>query len=137
MSLAGGKISDSVKSELVGSEKAILLPTDVGIVVNDFLKEYFPQILDYNFTASVEKQFDEIAEGEKKWTDVMERFYEGFHPEVEKTLSSKSEHKVGERVLGIDPASGKPVSVKIGKYGPVAQIGTAEDEEKPRFAQLT
>ena len=137
LSLAGGKITESVKSELVGSEKAKLLPTDVGIVVNDFLKEYFPQIMDYNFTASVEKQFDEIAEGEKKWTDVMERFYEGFHPEVEKTLSSKSEHKVGERVLGIDPASGKPVSVKIGKYGPVAQIGTAEDEEKPRFAQLT
>ena len=104
LSLAGGKITESVKSELVGSEKAKLLPTDVGIVVNDFLKEYFPQIMDYNFTASVEKQFDEIAEGEKKWTDVMERFYEGFHPEVEKTLSSKSEYKVGERVLGIDPA---------------------------------
>ena len=137
LSLVDGAITESVKSELIGSEKAKLLPTDVGIVVNDFLKEYFPQIMDYNFTASVEKQFDEIAEGEKKWTDVMEHFYEGFHPEVEKTLSSKSEHKVGERVLGIDPASGKPVSVKIGKYGPVAQIGTAEDEEKPRFAQLT
>ena len=137
LSLANGLIAESVKQELVGSEKSKLLPTDVGIVVNDFLKEYFPQIMDYNFTASVEKQFDEIAEGEKKWTDVMERFYEGFHPEVEKTLSSKSEHKVGERVLGADPASGKPVSVKIGKYGPVVQIGTAEDAEKPRFAQLT
>ena len=137
LSLADGLIAESVKQELVGSEKSKLLPTDVGIVVNDFLKEYFPQIMDYNFTASVEKQFDEIAEGEKKWTDVMERFYEGFHPEVEKTLSSKSEHKVGERVLGTDPASGKPVSVKIGKYGPVVQIGTAEDAEKPRFAQLT
>ena len=136
LSLQGGKIEESTKVELTGSEKAKLLPTDVGIVVNDFLKEYFPQIMDYNFTASVEKQFDEIADGEKQWGDVMEHFYEGFHPLVEETMASRSEHKVGERILGTDPASGKQVSVKIGKYGPVVQIGTAEDAEKPRFAQL-
>ncbi len=136
LSLQGGKMSESTKVELTGSEKAKLLPTDVGIVVNDFLKEYFPQIMDYNFTANVEKQFDEIAEGEKKWTDVMELFYEDFHPLVEKTMSSKSEHKVGERILGTDPTSGKQVSVKIGRYGPVVQIGSADDTEKPRFAQL-
>ena len=136
LSLKNGKIAESTKTELTGSEKSKLLPTDVGIVVNDFLKEYFPQIMDYNFTANVEKQFDEIAEGEKKWTDVMEHFYEGFHPLVEETMASRSEHRVGERILGTDPVSGRQVSVKIGKYGPVAQIGTAEDEEKPRFAQL-
>ena len=134
--LKGNKITESTKTELTGSEKAKLIPTDVGMVVNDFLKEYFPQIMDYNFTASVERQFDEIAEGDKKWTDVMEHFYEGFHPLVEDTMAAKSEHKVGERMLGVDPVSGKPVSVKIGRYGPVVQIGTADDEEKPRFAQL-
>ena len=136
LQLKGNKITESTKTELTGSEKAKLIPTDVGMVVNDFLKEYFPQIMDYNFTASVEKQFDEIAEGDKKWTDVMEHFYEGFHPLVEDTMAVKSEHKVGERMLGVDPVSGKPVSVKIGRYGPVVQIGTADDEEKPRFAQL-
>nr|MBP6498760.1 DNA topoisomerase I [Phocaeicola sp.] len=136
LQLKGNKITESTKTELTGSEKAKLIPTDVGMVVNDFLKEYFPQIMDYNFTASVEKQFDEIAEGDKKWTDVMEHFYEGFHPLVEDTMAAKSEHKVGERMLGVDPVSGKPVSVKIGRYGPVVQIGTADDEEKPRFAQL-
>ena len=92
--------------------------------------------MDYNFTANVEKQFDEIADGEKKWTDVMEHFYEGFHPLVEETMASRSEHRVGERILGTDPESGRQVSVKIGKYGPVVQIGTVEEEEKPRFAQL-
>ena len=136
LQLKGNKITESTKTEITGSEKAKLIPTDVGIVVNDFLKEYFPQIMDYNFTASVEKEFDEIAEGDKKWTDVMEHFYEGFHPLVEDTMAAKSEHKVGERMLGVDPVSGKPVSVKIGRYGPVVQIGTADDEEKPRFAQL-
>ena len=136
LSLKDGKIAESTKTELTGSEKSKLLPTDVGIVVNDFLKEYFPQIMDYNFTANVEKQFDEIAEGEKKWTDVMEHFYEGFHPLVEETMASRSEHRVGERILGTDPESGRQVSVKIGKYGPVVQIGTVEEEEKPRFAQL-
>ena len=137
LQLKGDKLTESVRTEVTGSEKSKLLPTDVGMVVNDFLKEYFPQIMDYNFTASVEKQFDEIAEGEKVWTDVMAQFYKGFHPLVEETVASKMEHKVGECVLGTDPASGKPVSVKIGRYGPVAQIGGADDEEKPRFAQLT
>ncbi len=136
LQLKDGKIQKSVRSEMSGSEKSKLLPTDVGMVVNDFLKEYFSQIMDYNFTARVEKQFDEIAEGEKVWTDVMSDFYTGFHPLVEMTLASKMEHKVGERILGKDPVSGKVVSVKIGRYGPVVQIGGAEEEEKPRFAQL-
>ncbi len=136
LKLKGNKVTESVKSEVTGYEKAKLLPTDVGIVVNDFLMDYFPGIMDYNFTASVEKEFDEVAEGEKEWAGVMDNFYQDFHPLVEKTISVKTEHKVGERVLGIDPVSGKPVSVKIGRYGPVIQIGSAEDEEKPRFAQL-
>ncbi len=131
-----GKTTEKQKTEISGSEKSKLLPTDVGMVVNDFLKEYFPKIMDYNFTANVEKQFDEIAEGEEKWTDVMERFYKGFHPQVEETIAVKTEHRVGERILGTDPATGRQVSVKIGRFGPVAQIGTAEDDEKPRFAQL-
>lgn len=134
--LTAGKIKESTRTEMTGSEKSKLLPTDVGTVVNDFLMEYFPAIMDYNFTANVEKEFDEVAEGEKPWTGLMEQFYQKFHPLVEQTLSVKSEHKVGERVLGIDPSSGKPVSVKIGRFGPMAQIGSAEDEEKPRFAQL-
>lgn len=104
--------------------------------MNDFLTEYFPDILDYNFTASVEKEFDEIAEGEVKWTSIMKTFYDQFHPAVEKTLSIKTEHKVGERMLGEEPETGKPVSVKIGRFGPVVQIGAADDEEKPRFAQM-
>ena len=136
LKLKNNKITETVKSEMTGNEKAKLLPTDVGIVVNDFLMEYFPEIMDYNFTASVEKQFDEVAEGEKEWTILMDKFYQEFHPLVEKTAQTKTEHKVGERILGTDLASGKPVSVKIGRYGPVIQIGSAEDEEKPRFAQL-
>ena len=136
LKLKNNKITETVKSEMTGNEKAKLLPTDVGIVVNDFLMEYFPEIMDYNFTASVEKQFDEVAEGEKEWTGLMDKFYQEFHPLVEKTSQTKTEHKVGERILGVDSASGKPVSVKIGRYGPVIQIGSAEDEEKPRFAQL-
>lgn len=136
LKLANGEVKESVRTEMTGSEKAKLLPTDVGTVVNDFLMEYFPTIMDYNFTANVEKEFDEVAEGEKAWTGLMEQFYQKFHPLVEQTLSVKSEHKVGERVLGTDPVSGKPVSVKIGRFGPMAQIGSADDEEKPRFAQL-
>lgn len=132
-----GKLTETTKTELTGSEKSKLLPTDVGLVVNDFLQEYFPRIMDYNFTASVEKQFDEIADGEKEWTNVLEQFYEGFHPLVEQTIAVKTEHRVGERMLGTDPASGKPVSVKIGRFGPVVQIGSVDDKEKPRFAQLT
>ena len=134
--LKAGKITESTKSEMTGNEKAKLLPTDVGIVVNDFLMEYFPGIMDYNFTASVEKEFDEVADGEKEWTGMMDAFYQDFHPLVEKTSNTKTEHKVGERMLGTDPVSGKTVSVKIGRYGPIIQIGSVEDEEKPKFAQL-
>ena len=136
LSLVKNSIRETSQTETTGSEKSKLIPTDVGCVVNDFLLQYFPQIMDYNFTAKVEKEFDEVAEGEKPWTDMLDTFYTKFHPYVENTLATKSEHKVGERILGTDPASGKQVSVKIGKFGPVAQIGTSEDEEKPRFAQL-
>ena len=136
MTLKEGKIAEATKTEMTGNEKAKLLPTDVGIVVNDFLMDYFPGIMDYNFTASVEKEFDEVADGEKEWTGMMDAFYQDFHPLVEKTSNTKTEHKVGERILGTDLVSGKPVSVKIGRYGPIIQIGSVEDEEKPRFAQL-
>ena len=136
LTLKGTKLTETTKSEMTGNEKSKLLPTDVGIVVNDFLMEYFPGIMDYNFTASVEKEFDEVADGEKEWTGMMDAFYQDFHPLVEKTSNTKTEHKVGERILGTDPVSGKPVSVKIGRYGPIIQIGSVEDEEKPKFAQL-
>src|SRR5574344_3018808 len=121
---------------MVGAEKSKLIPTDIGLVVNDFLNQYFPDILDYHFTANVEKEFDEVAEGQKKWTEIMKNFYGQFHPSVEAAIAVKTEHKVGERMLGEDPESGKPVSVKIGRFGPMIQIGTASDEEKPRFAQM-
>ncbi|MBO5795907.1 MAG: type I DNA topoisomerase [Bacteroides sp.] len=136
LTLREGNITEQVRTEMVGTEKSKLLPTDIGIVVNDFLTQYFPNILDYNFTANVEKQFDEIAEGKESWTSTLKEFYGDFHPSVENTLAVKNETKAGERILGIDPQSGKQVSVKIGRFGPVAQIGKAEDEEKPRFAQL-
>ena len=136
LTLQNNQIIDSTQTEITGVEKSKLLPTDTGTVVNDFLMEYFPNILDYNFTANVEKQFDEIAEGEEQWTTILKHFYTDFHPSVETTLATKNAHKAGERILGNDPASGKPVSVKIGQFGPVVQIGTAGDEEKPRFAQL-
>ena len=129
-------LTEESRTETVGSEKSKLLPTDVGIVVSDFLLQYFPYIMDYNFTARVEKEFDEVAEGSKSWTGMIRRFYSDFHPLVEKTAATKAEHRVGERMLGTDPVSGKPVSVKIGRFGPVVQIGSAEDEEKPRFASM-
>lgn len=136
LTLKDGKLTDVTVTEMAGAEKSKLLPTDIGIVVNDFLLEYFPGIMDYNFTANVEKQFDDIAEGKENWGETMNSFYEDFHPTVEAAISTKTERKAGERLLGVDPISGKPVSVKIGRFGPVAQIGSAEDEEKPRFAQL-
>ncbi|MFR3187048.1 MAG: type I DNA topoisomerase [Phocaeicola sp.] len=137
LQLIENSVTETVRTELTGSEKSKLLPTDVGIVVNDFLIEYFPTIMDYNFTAKVEKQFDEVAEGECTWTDMMENFYENFHPLVVETLEAKNTNKAkGERILGTDPVSGRQVSVKIGRYGPVAQIGLQEDEEKPLFAPL-
>lgn len=129
-------ISESVRTEMTGSDKSKLIPTDVGVVVTDFLLEYFPNIMDYNFTSGVEKEFDEVAEGEKPWTGMIKSFYNTFHPLVESTSAVKAEHKVGERVLGVDPVSGRTVSVKIGRFGPVVQIGTADEEEKPKFAQL-
>ena len=131
-----GNITCETKTETAGSEKQKLMPTDVGVVVTDFLMEYFPEIMDYNFTSGVEKEFDEVAAGEKSWTDMISRFYKAFHPLVEKTSASKAEHKVGERLLGEEPSTGRPVFVKIGRFGPVVQIGSADDEEKPRFAQL-
>lgn len=136
LTLKGNCISQQAKQTVIGAERGKLVPTDVGTVVNDFLLQYFPEIMDYNFTAEVEKKFDDIAEGKTEWTQMMKDFYGDFEPEVEKTLNAKSEHKVGERLLGTDPQSGKPVFVKIGRFGPVVQIGTAEDEEKPRFAQM-
>ena len=135
LKLSAGKISDKIKSENTGAEKSKLFPTDIGIVVTDFLTEYFPEILNYNFTADVEKEFDDIAEGKIKWTGSIDKFYKKFHPVVEDTMKN-SERQVGERILGTDPATGRQLSVKIGKYGPIAQIGTSEEEEKPVFASL-
>ena len=134
--LAGGKVQESTRTETVGSEKGKLMPTDVGLVVNDFLMEAFPGIMDYNFTANVEKEFDEVAEGKKDWKELIQSFYKDFEPDVERSLEQQSSHKVGERSLGTDPASGKPVVVKIGRFGPMAQIGETGEEEKPRFARL-
>jgi DNA topoisomerase-1 len=136
LTLRNGKISSRTKSEAVGAEKGKLLPTDIGVVVNDFLTEYFPSILDYNFTANVEEKFDEIAEGNVAWIDEIRSFYDIFHPDVDKALNMRLEHKVGERVLGTDPKTGKPVSVKIGRFGPLVQIGDGENDEKPQFASL-
>ena len=134
--LKNGKLTDKMTQETYGSEKASLKPTDIGTVVNDFLIQYFPQVLDYNFTASIEKEFDEVAEGEKPWDGVIAAFYSDFAPLVEQSMNEKQERKVGERVLGTDPKSGRQVSVKIGRFGPVVQVGLASDAEKPRFAQL-
>lgn len=134
--LKGNTVASVSKTETVGSDKGKLLPTDIGLVVNDFLLEHFPTELDYNFTANVERQFDSIAEGDEQWTDMLKEFYSKFEPTVEKTMNSRQEHKAGERELGKEPKTGKPVYVKIGRFGPVVQIGSAEDKEKPRFAQL-
>ena len=134
--LKGDTITQATRTEMAGSDKGKLLPTDIGIVVNDFLMDHFPGIMDYNFTAKVEQKFDEIAEGQEQWTDMMKHFYHDFEPVVEQAINTRSEHKAGERELGTDPKTGKPVFVKIGRYGPVVQIGAADDNDKPRFAQL-
>ncbi len=134
--LAEGNITSATRTETAGADKGKLIPTDVGTIVNEFLEEYFPGIVDFNFTANIEERFDDIAEGKIQWPGVMTDFYDKFHPEIEKTMSMRLDHKVGERVLGTDPVSGKPVSVKIGRFGPLVQVGTGEDEEKPRFASL-
>ncbi len=134
--LSNNKIKKMTKKEIVGKEKGKLMPTDIGTVVNDFLIQAFPEIVDYNFTANVEKDFDEIAEGKENWQQMMRDFYGKLEPMVDATLQEKGEHKVGERYLGDEPGTGKPVSVKIGRFGPMVQIGVANEEEKPRFAQL-
>ena len=135
-SLKGIKVTQKTKKEMAGSEKGKLLPTDIGIVVNDFLMANFPNIMDYNFTAHVEQRFDDIAEGKTEWIKWMKDFDKGFEPEVKEVMNARSEHKAGERELGNDPKSGRPVFVKIGRFGPVVQIGTADDKDKPQFAQL-
>jgi DNA topoisomerase-1 len=129
-------IKVSERTETVGSDRGKLIPTDTGTVVNTFLSEYFPDILDYNFTAKVEEQFDDIAEGKTEWQKEIGDFYSVFHPEVEKAMNVRLEHRVGERVLGKHPESGKTVSVKIGRFGPLVQIGDADSDEKPQFASL-
>ena len=136
MTLVDGNIKTVEEKEKVGAEKSKLLPTDIGLVVNDFLLANFPEIMDYNFTATVEKDFDAIAEGKKQWVEPISTFYKDFDPQISNILQAKSERKVGERILGTEPASGKPVSVKIGRFGPIVQIGASTDEEKPRFAQM-
>jgi len=134
--LKGKQVKQSLRKEMAGSDKGKLLPTDIGIVVNDFLMDHFTEIMDYNFTAKVERDFDKIAEGKEKWTSMMRGFYKSFEPVVEKTLNARQVHKAGERELGKDPKSGRPVFVKIGRFGPVVQIGSADDQVKPQFAQL-
>lgn len=136
MTLSKGKLKEETLTEMAGSEKGKLIPTDVGMVVNEFLTGNFPDILDYNFTARVEEKFDEIAEGKLPWKKELSGFYDDFHPVIEKVNATRMEHKVGERLLGTDPKTGKPVSVKIGRFGPIVQIGDAADEEKPQFASL-
>lgn len=136
LTLEKGKVTKSDTTSTVGADKGKLMPTDIGIVVNDFLTDNFPNVLNYNFTADLEERFDLVAEGKAQWKKEIRGFYDVFHPEVERANDMRLEHKVGERVLGTDPASGKPVSVKIGRFGPVVQIGESTDEEKPRFASL-
>jgi DNA topoisomerase-1 len=131
------QITSQTKTEITGSDKNKLLPTDSGIVVTDFLIANFPVVLEYNFTADLEKEFDKVAEGEMKWTETLHKFYDLFHPVVEEVSASKTEHRIGEHVLGNDPKTGKPISVKVGRFGPFAQIGSADDDEKPQFASLT
>ena len=134
--LKDGNLTAADLTENTGGNRGKLVPTDTGSVVNDFLMEYFPEIMDYHFTANVEKDFDEVAEGKMNWTKLISDFYNQLEPVVERTMKERTDHKAGERLLGTNPADGKPVSVKIGRYGPLVQIGTPEDKEKPRFANL-
>ncbi len=134
--LKGNRLTSKTKKEMVGNDKGKLMPTDIGIVVNDFLTEHFKDIVDYNFTAKIEEQFDQIAEGKSKWESTLQHFYKDFEPEVKKASSERSEHKVGEREIGVDPKTGRKVFVKIGRFGPLVQIGSADDAEKPQFAQI-
>lgn len=134
--LKNGKVKDNEKTEVTGADKNKLKPTDIGIVVNEYLTGAFPRILDYNFTANVEKEFDNVAEGQEIWTDLIDKFYKDFQPEVDKAINEHTDHKVGERILGSDPKTGRQISVKIGRFGPMVQKGTQDDEEKPEFASL-
>ena len=134
--LKGNRLTSKTKKEMVGNDKGKLMPTDIGIVVNDFLTKHFKDIVDYNFTAKIEEQFDQIAEGKSKWESTLQHFYKDFEPEVKKASSERSEHKVGEREIGVDPKTGRKVFVKIGRFGPLVQIGSADDAEKPQFAQI-
>lgn len=136
LTLADGNILTANLTENVGAEKGKLIPTDTGRVVNDFLEEYFPDIMNYNFTAGIEERFDEIAEGKLRWQNEIANFYKPFHESVEKIANLRLEHRVGERILGNDPVSGRVVSVKIGRFGPLVQIGTTDDADKPLFASL-
>ena len=136
LTLADGNILTANLTENVGAEKGKLIPTDTGRVVNDFLEEYFPNIMNYNFTAGIEERFDEIAEGKLRWQNEIANFYKPFHESVEKIANLRLEHRVGERILGNDPVSGRVVSVKIGRFGPLVQIGTTDDADKPLFASL-
>ena len=136
ITLKSGKITSAQKTETTGADKGKLIPTDIGMVVNDFLEKYFPQIMDYNFTAKIEREFDEIADGDVKWNEGISKFYDNFHPNVENVSQLRLEHKVGERLLGTDPKTGLPVSVKIGRFGPLVQIGSADGDSKPQFASL-
>ena len=134
--LADGKIKRTTSTQTIGADKNKLIPTDIGVVVNDFLTEHFPNVLNFNFTAELEESLDQVAEGNAKWQNEIGNFYDVFHPEVEKANEMRLEHKVGERILGTHPESGKPVSVKIGRFGPVVQIGDSGSDEKPQFASL-
>jgi DNA topoisomerase-1 len=136
LTLTKGDIKDKQLTEKVGSDKGKLIPTDIGMIVTDFLVNHFESILDYNFTAKVEADFDDIADGKVNWTKMMKDFYKTFHPQVEH-VHDNAERESGERVLGVDPKTGRQVSVRLGKFGPMVQIGTAEEEEKPLFASLT
>ena len=135
LSLSDNAIKESTNSENTGAERSKLFPTDIGIVVNDFLEEHFENIMDYHFTASVEEEFDTIAKGELNWTKMLDGFYKPFHTSVEDTLEN-ADRASGERHLGVDPKSGRPVIARIGRYGPMVQIGHADDEEKPKFSKL-
>lgn len=135
LNLEDGDIKEVTKIEITGAERSKMFPTDIGVLVNDFLVEHFKDIVDYHFTAKVEKEFDEIAQGDKEWTDMLHGFYGPFHEDIEDTLEN-ADRATNERILGVDPESGKQVSVRVGRFGPLVQIGAADDEEKPRFASL-
>jgi len=136
ITLKGGDVKDKLLTEKVGSDKGKLVPTDIGMIVTDFLVNHFETILDYNFTAKVEEDFDDIADGKENWTAMMKNFYKEFHPIVE-DVQANAERESGERILGTDPATGRQVSVRLGKFGAMVQIGTVDDEDKPLFASLS